>query len=130
MTDRERGLIEDYQLARWQGVRFWNYRSATLPLAISGAEGVRNSISGGDANDNLTGADRADILRGGRGDNRLTGKGGADRFVFSTTEGSEVITDLSVDEGDVIDLTEVFGGESGLPSDYVKVKTVVRRDEN
>lgn len=130
LTLRIRGLIEDYQLSRWQRVRLWNYRGATLPVAISGADGVRNAINGGDSNDNLAGADRADILRGGGGDNRLTGNGGADRFLFSKTGGKEVITDFLVNDGDTIDLTEVFGGMSGLPSNYVKIKTVVERDDN
>jgi hypothetical protein len=124
------GQIEDYQLARWQGVRVWNHRSSTLPVLVTGAGGVRNTICGGEGNDHLTGAEQADILRGGVGNNRLTGKGGADHFLFSKTGGNDVITDFSAVAGDAIDLTELFAGKTGLPSQYVKLKTLVTRDAN
>jgi hypothetical protein len=124
------GQIEDYQLARWQGVRVWNHRSSTLPVLVTGAGGVRNTICGGEGNDHLAGAEQADILRGGVGNNRLTGKGGADHFLFSKTGGNDVITDFSAVTGDVIDLTELFAGKAGLPSQYVKLKTLVTRDAN
>ena len=124
------GQIEDYQLARWQGVRVWNHRSSTLPVLVTGAGGVRNTICGGEGNDHLTGAEQADILRGGVGNNRLTGKGGADHFLFSKAGGNDVITDFSAVSGDVIDLTELFGGKAGLPSQYVKIRTGVTRDAN
>lgn len=120
-------LIEDYQMSRWQKVRVWNYRSSTLPVMIAGAGGLSNSISGGEGNDHLTGADLADTLRGGMGNNRLTGKNGADHFRFSKTGSNDVITDFSASGGDTIDLTEIFAGKSGLPSQYVKVKTLVTR---
>jgi hypothetical protein len=124
------GLIEDYQLARWQGLRVWNHRGSSQPVAITGATGVRNSICGGESNDTLAGADQSDILRGGMGNNRLTGKGGADHFLFSKTGGNDVITDFSAVAGDAIDLTELFAGKAGLPSQYVKLKTLVTRDAN
>lgn len=124
------GLIEDYQLARWQGVRVWNQRGRSQPAAINGATGVRNSICGGESNDTLTGAEQSDILRGGLGNNRLTGKGSADHFLFSKTGGNDVITDFSAGAGDTIDLTELFAGKAGLPSQYVKLKTLVTRDAN
>jgi hypothetical protein len=124
------GLIEDYQLARWQGLRVWNHRGSSQPVAITGATGVRNSICGGESDDTLAGADQPDILRGGMGNNRLTGKGGADHFLFSKTGGNDVITDFSAVAGDAIDLTELFAGKAGLPSQYVKLKTLVTRDAN
>jgi len=124
------GLIEDYQLARWQGLRVWNHRGSSQPAAITGATGVRNSICGGESNDTLAGAEQSDILRGGLGNNRLTGKGGADHFLFSKTGGNDVITDFSAVAGDAIDLTELFAGKAGLPSQYVKLKTLVSRDAN
>lgn len=120
-------LIEDYQMSRWQRMRVWNYRSATRPVILSAADGVRNSISGGESNDDLTGGDLADLLHGGRGSNRLTGRSGADRFRFTKTGGQDVITDFSAASGDVIDLSEIFAGKSGLPSNFVKFSTFVTR---
>lgn len=125
-----RGFLEDYQLARWQGLRVWNQRSSSHPVTITGASGVRNTICGGECNDTLAGGDQADILRGGRGNNRLSGKGGPDIFVFSKTGGSDVITDFSTAAGDAIDLGEVFAGKTGPPSQYVKITTLVTRDAN
>jgi hypothetical protein len=127
LTPADQGLIEDYQLSRWQRIRVWNYRSATLPVKITAAAGVRHSISGGEGDDDLTGGDQADLLRGGMGHNRLTGQTGADRFRFSKTRSQDVITDFSASAGDSIDLTELFAGMSGLPSSYVKVKSLVSR---
>ena len=130
LTPEMRGFLEDYQLARWQGLRVWNQRSSSHPVTITGAGGVRNTICGGECNDTLTGADQADILRGGMGNNRLIGKGGADCFVFSKTGGRDVITDFSATAGDSIDLTELFSGKTGLPSQYIKLITLVTRDAN
>ncbi len=130
LTPANQGLIEDYQLSRWQRIRVWNYRSATLPVTITGAVGVRHSISGGEGDDDLSGGDQADLLRGGMGHNRLTGKAGPDRFRFSKTSSQDLITDFSASAGDSIDLTELFAGMSGLPSSYVKVKSVVSRGAN
>jgi hypothetical protein len=120
-------LIEAYQLSRWQRMRVWNYRSATRPVVLSAADGVRNAISGGESNDDLTGGDLADLLHGGRGSNRLTGRAGADRFRFTKTGGQDVITDFSAASGDVIDLSEIFAGKTGLPSNFVKFSTFVTR---
>lgn len=130
LTPEMRGFLEDYQLARWQGLRVWNQRSSSLPVTVTGAGGVRNTICGGESHDTLAGAELSDILRGGMGDNRLTGKGGADHFVFSKTGGRDVITDFSTAAGDSIDLTELFAGKTGLASQYVKLKTLVTRDAN
>ena len=122
-----RGFLEDYQLARWQGVRIWNQRGSSQPVMITGSNGVRNSICGGECNDTLAGAEQSDILRGGTGSNRLTGKAGADHFVFAKTGGNDVITDFSAASGDIIDLTEIFAGKTGLPSNFVKFTTLVTR---
>ena len=127
LTPANQGLIEDYQMSRWQQIRVWNYRNATLPVKITGTTGVRHSISGGEGNDDLSGADQADILRGGMGNNRLTGQEGADRFRFSKNGSHDVVTDFSTNDGDSIDLTELFTGMSGLPSKYLKVTTLVTR---
>ncbi len=130
LTQENQGLIEDYQLSRWQRMQVWNYRGATLPVKISGADGQRHSLSGGEGDDDLSGADQADILRGGRGNNRLAGRAGADRFRFSKTGSNDVVADFSPSSGDALDLTELFAGASGLPSKFVRVKTLVSRGAN
>ena len=120
-------LIEAYQLSRWQRMRVWNYRSATRPVVLSAADGVRNAISGGESNDDLAGGDLADLMYSGRGSNRMTGRAGADRFRFTKTGGQDVITDFSAASGDIIDLTEIFAGKTGLPSNFVRFTTFVTR---
>jgi hypothetical protein len=127
VTPENQSLIEDYQLSRWQRMRVWNYRSAVLPVKITGADGVRNSLSGGEGDDDVAGANQSDILSGGTGRNRLAGKGSADRFRFSKTRSHDVIVDFAAGDGDTIDLAGIFAGMSGLPSQYLKVVTMVTR---
>jgi hypothetical protein len=127
VTPEIQSLIEDYQLSRWQGMRVWNYRSAALPVKITGADGVRNSLSGGEGDDDVVGGNQSDILSGGTGRNRLAGKGSADRFRFTKTGSHDVVADFSPVDGDTIDLAGIFAGMSGLPSKYVKVVTMVTR---
>ena len=127
VTPENQSLIEDYQLSRWQRMRVWNYRSAVLPVKITGADGVRNSLSGGEGDDEVAGGNQSDILSGGTGRNRLAGKGSADRFRFSKTRSHDVIVDFAAVEGDTIDLAGIFAGMSGLPSQYLKVVTMVTR---
>ena len=129
LTAANQGLIEDYQMSRWQQIRVWNYRNATLPVKITGAAGVSHSISGGEGNDELSGGDQADILRGGMGSNRLTGKAGADRFRFSKTGSNDVIADFSASTGDSIDLTELFAGMSGLPGRQLAEFKIFQRQQ-
>jgi hypothetical protein len=123
-------MIEDYQQSRWSGIRVWNYRSATFPVTINGYASARNIINGGGSSDVLVGGDQDDVLRGGPGDNRLTGGAGADRFYFEKNSSNNVVTDVSATAGDVIDLSGVFAGKTGLPSQFIKIKTVVTRGAN
>ncbi|NIP98915.1 MAG: hypothetical protein GWO24_38175, partial [Akkermansiaceae bacterium] len=58
LNARNLALLEDYQLSRWQEFRAWNYRDNTLPVTIRGANGVRNVIAAGEADDSLIGGDR------------------------------------------------------------------------
>ncbi|NBZ88693.1 beta strand repeat-containing protein [Stagnihabitans tardus] len=58
----------------------------------------------------LTGNSGANRLEGGIGNDTLTGGGGADVFVFSGERGADQVTDLSLAEGDRIDLSALTGG--------------------
>lgn len=128
LSAAQRALVEDYQRSRWERIRVWNYRGATLPLTLHGDSAVRNSMAGGESNDEIVGGDQADILRGGRGNNILTGGRGADRFCF-TPGAVDAVTDFSEAEHDVIDLTEVLAEKTGDASDYITVRTVLRRGQ-
>ena len=123
-------MIEDYQQSRWSGVQIWNYRSAIFPVTINGDASARNIINGGASNDVLIGGGQDDVLRGGPGDNCLTGGAGVDRFYFEKNSSNNGITDFSATAGDVIDLSGVFAGKTGVPSQFVKIKTVITRGSN
>ena len=60
-----------------------------------------NTLSGGSGNDTLNGAGGADILIGGSG---------ADAFVFSHSNGADVINDFSASAGDTIDVHAYANG--------------------
>ncbi len=130
ISSTSRARLQDYQLSRWEGFTVWDFRNAMLSVAITGHAGVRNSISGGVGDDFISGNDQADILRGGAGHNRLTGGAGADRFQFEPNNSQDVITDFSLSDGDVIDLNDVFAEQSGLPSRFVTIRSVVTRGTN
>lgn len=123
-------MVEDYQQSRWSGVQIWNYRSATFPVTLNGYTSARNIINGGASNDVLIGGNHDDVLRGGPGDNALTGGAGIDRFYFEKNSSNNVITDFSATAGDIIDLSGVFAGKTGIPSQFVKIKTVITRGSN
>ncbi|KQZ31654.1 hypothetical protein ASD50_15475 [Mesorhizobium sp. Root552] len=91
----------------------------------SGRSGGHDTIHGGDGNDvifgqegndKLYGDDGNDFLAGGSGQNTLTGGSGADTFVIdhsAIAEGpamADIITDYKIGEGDVVDLSELLGG--------------------
>ena len=62
------------------------------------------TLTGADAL-NATGNSRANILTGNAGANQLTGGHGADTFVFAVSSGADTITDFSVTDNDMIDLS-------------------------
>jgi len=123
----ERSLVQDYQRSRWERMRLWNYRGSTVPRALRGADTVRNSLNGGESDDELVGGSLGDLLKGGPGEDLHTGGPGPDRFCFQPGSGADIVTDFSEDENDVIDLTGIFAGKGGLLSRYVRVRTVVTR---
>jgi alkaline phosphatase len=62
-------------------------------------------LVGGRGVDGLDGGAGDDILRGGDGLDNLNGRGGADTFVFAPGEGTDVVFDFNLSEGDRIGLT-------------------------
>lgn len=69
---------------------------------VSGNEGADrlngdagdDTLYGGKDNDALEGGDGADILAGNQGDDTMSGGAGADRFDFTATDGTNIITDF------------------------------------
>jgi hypothetical protein len=123
----ERSLVQDYQRSRWERMRLWNYRGSTVPRKLRGDDTVRNSLNGGESDDELVGGSLGDLLKGGPGEDLHTGGPGPDRFFFQPGGDTDTVTDFSEDENDVIDLTGIFAGKGGLLSRYVRVRTVVTR---
>ncbi len=122
-----RARIEDYRRARWEGWLIWDHRGETSPATIQGAPDTRNLLIGGWSDDTLTGGTLSDVLRGGPGSNRLTGGGDADRFEVFPDSGNDLITDFSIADGDVLDLTAVFWERTGSPDQYLNVRAQVIR---
>ncbi len=81
-----------------------------------------DALTGGDGNDGLWGAQGNDVMDGGAGDDRLwfgvgndtvTGGADADTFSFFRYSGHDVITDLSVTEGDLVRIHSNLWASSG-----------------
>ena len=125
-----RSLLQDYQLSRWEGVTVWNYRNHVLAVQLTGRDGVRNSLRGGHGDDRLVGGSLGDILRGGPGNNVLTGSGGPDRFAFERTGGRDVVTDFNAAQGDVVDLADLVDVPGGLKAPDIRVRSQVNRGTN
>ena len=68
------------------------------------AGGVENLVLTGNSDIDGTGNAAANMLTGNAGDNTLTGMGGADRFVFASGGGNDVLADFLDSEGDIIAL--------------------------
>jgi Ca2+-binding RTX toxin-like protein len=96
--------------------------------ALVGAEGA-DTLSGGAGEDLLLGGDGADVLFGGSeddvlfgelGDDTMTGGTGADTFVWLNTDaenGTDIVTDFSTSDGDVLDLRDLLVGEEAINAD-------------
>ena len=103
---------------------------------LLGEEG-NDILVGGTGDDTLIGGLGDDILIGGLGDDTLTGGDGADTFkwVDGDLDGSvDVIKDFNKDEGDKIDLSELFEGDDrsvdDIISQYVKVEDTDANDNH
>ena len=88
---------------------------------LNGAGGV-DRLYGGAGRDSLDGGAGADTLSGGAGDNDvLIGGGDGDTFVFAPGDGDDVINDLTVADGDRIDL-RAFGLAADDLADLLSVR--------
>ena len=126
----ERTRAEEAQQSRWDGLVVWDYRDEAIALELAGSPDVANTISAGWSDDTLRGGDLQDVLRGGPGSDLLFGGGGADRFHLLASHGDDTLLDFSEGDGDVLDLTDIFGGLEGAPSDYLSFRVEVVRGED
>lgn len=140
LADDEWRRAGNYLMSRESGMVIWDASDETLDLELSvptsgltlthyqeeyrsryGAE-RRQMLIGGRGRDTLVGGMEADILVGGPGDDRLTGGGGGDLFRFRAGDGSSHrITDFDPDEGDVLDLAGLLRGASGALRDVLRI---------
>ncbi|MFW2545263.1 matrixin family metalloprotease [Primorskyibacter sp. 2E107] len=67
-----------------------------------------DALYGGDGNDRLLGLDGDDTIYGGAGDDAISGGDGADVFVFADGFGTDVLSDFSLGEGDVIRIDDAL----------------------
>ncbi len=92
---------------------------------ISGTEGA-DTIDARGGNDALFGGAGDDVLIGGSGENLVVGGSGSDTFAVSTLNGITTIADLSVTDGDVIDISSVVTGfdHTSDINNFVSVTTI------
>ena len=78
-------------------------------------DNVGDVLNGGAGNDTIVGGSGKDTIIGGPGADTLTGGAGADVFRYNApSEGGDTITDFSVAQGDILQMSHV--GFVGLPS--------------
>ncbi len=91
-----------------------------------------NILFGGDGADVLDGAAGEDTLIGGYGSDSLTGGADADTFVLDQLDIADVIVDYDNAEGDIIDLSQLLNGLTGVSdlesSGYVRTANVAGDD--
>lgn len=93
---------------------------STLTINLVGMGAADSILSGGTGDDALNGGAGDDILIGGAGSDTLAGGLGADSFVWRLADVGDgtdpaphdVVTDFSVAEGDVLDLSSVLSDAS------------------
>jgi Ca2+-binding RTX toxin-like protein len=102
--------------------------SGSLAATLYPASATQSGVNDGTPNDTLTGTINTDyllgnlgddvlsglggddVLVGGAGTDTLTGGSGADRFVLTNGDGPDLITDFTVAQGDVLDISDVLAG--------------------
>jgi len=77
-------------------------------LLLTGSASI--NATGNSLNNSLIGNNGSNVLNGGYGNDVLTGGGGADTFVVNAASGFDIITDFSVVQGDMIDLSAYTHG--------------------
>ena len=101
------------------GLALSNYQAQFIPQF--GLD-RRHILIGGPGDDRLEGGMEGDILIGGPGNDTLRGNGGPDLFVLGSSEdGSDVIEDFSVAEGDTLDLSGALSGSAPSLTNYLQV---------
>jgi hypothetical protein len=76
---------------------------------LTGTDGI-DYLLGNLGDDILSGLGGDDVLVGGVGTDTLTGGLGADRFVLTNGDGPDIITDFTVAQGDILDISDVLAG--------------------
>lgn len=96
----------------------------------------RSLVNGTSGDDDLAGSSASDALQGNAGNDRLdggvgydllTGGAGTDSFVFSDFGRADTIADFTPADGDLIDLTAIFVGQSldaSVIDQYLELETV------
>ncbi|WP_199247638.1 S-layer family protein [[Phormidium] sp. ETS-05] len=86
--------------------------TATIPFTMSSQTGAGNDvISGDDGTNSLSAGIGNDSLTGGVGADTLTGGDGSDDFIFNNSgEGSDIITDFTPGEDQIVIAAAGFGG--------------------
>ncbi|WP_120497498.1 VCBS domain-containing protein [Kiloniella sp. EL199] len=84
---------------------------STTVSVIGNSPGL--DIIGNSEDDVLTGTEANDLIAGGHGEDTLNGGAGADVFIFRNGEtGNDIITDFSIDQGDILHLGELLSAET------------------
>jgi Ca2+-binding RTX toxin-like protein len=117
----------------------------TLTMTVEGefedgddiiGDDMANTLEGSDLGEAIFGFGRKDVINanggdddifGGKGNDRLSGGDGADTFHFAGGDGKDRISDFSVKDGDIIDLSGI-GAISGW-RDLVRHHLDVRGDD-
>ncbi|WP_375506251.1 hypothetical protein [uncultured Nostoc sp.] len=103
--------------AKFTFINFDNVRGTNQGDTIVG-DRQNNQLFGNGGNDTVSGGGGNDLLAGGNGSDILTGGLGADKFVFtSVLDGVDIIKDLKVVEGDIIQISQAGFGATGI-SDF------------
>lgn len=76
--------------------------------------GGNDTIYGGAGNDLIFGQEGNDHIYGGAGNDTLYGGSGADTFHYVGNDGHDTIKDFNIQEGDVLDLSELLGTADGF----------------
>ncbi len=100
--------------------------------AIQGNDSIHggagdDTILGGAGNDSLSGNNDNDSLEGGAGNDTISGGAGIDRFVFSSGDGDDVISDFGFGGSDLLQI-DGYGGLFSSASDVLATASQVGSD--
>lgn len=126
LQPKSEARIDDYLNSINDDGMLWDLSDQTTPLNLNLSTLLPVRLWGGWGNDTFSCSNRADIIRGGPGDDLLTGNGASDRFQFFVGDGNDTITDFTASgvDADQLDLRAFFYNRSGTPDQYLNVRTV------